>query len=222
MNTKGNTIKSSKKWIERIMLLKVETKNRTIKFRYSKQKFYSCSHIDKRYAEMKLLLGVSKFELSIFLFQFFFQLLTVLSFRFIVNSPLKFHFLCLAFSRQFFLRAFINWTTWGKYVSETTVCKVVRKLIIKMDFRCQTDVNNRVKKVCLSRKIYFIFYFSIAHVYCNYPCRNCPTCPQVPIRSQSDFPHVAERGYMVWSGLEPHRIMIDKIIFKFCVVVVIL
>ena len=27
---------------------------------------------------------------------------------------------------------------------------------------------------------------------------------------------------MVWPGLEPHRIMIDKIIFEFCVVVLIL
>ena len=54
------------------------------------------------------------------------------------------------------------------------------------------------------------------------PCRNCPTCPQVPIRARSDFPHVDAGGHMVWSGSEPHRIIIDKIIFKFCVVVVIL
>ena len=52
-----------------------------------------------------------------------------------------------------------------------------------------------------------------------YPCRNCPTYFQVPIRARSDFPHVAAGGHMMWPGLEPHRIMIDKIIFKFCVVV---
>ena len=34
--------------------------------------------------------------------------------------------------------------------------------------------------------------------------------------------HVAAGGHMVWPGLEPHRIMIDKIIFEFCVVVLIL
>ena len=54
------------------------------------------------------------------------------------------------------------------------------------------------------------------------PCRNCLTCCQILIRARSDFPHVAAGGYMVWPGSEPHRIMIDKIIFKFCVVVVIL
>ena len=33
---------------------------------------------------------------------------------------------------------------------------------------------------------------------------------------------MAAGGHMVWPGLEPHRIMIDKIIFEFCVVVLIL
>ena len=32
---------------------------------------------------------------------------------------------------------------------------------------------------------------------------------------------MAVGGHMVWPGSEPHRIMIDKIIFKFFVVVVI-
>ena len=54
------------------------------------------------------------------------------------------------------------------------------------------------------------------------PCRNCPTCPRVPIRARSDFPHVAAGGHMAWPGSEPHRIMIDKLIFEFCIVVVIL
>ena len=39
---------------------------------------------------------------------------------------------------------------------------------------------------------------------------------------RSDFPHVAAGGHMMWPGSEPHQIMIDKIIFKFCIVVVIL
>ena len=38
----------------------------------------------------------------------------------------------------------------------------------------------------------------------------------------TDFPHVAAGGHMVWPGSGPHWIMIDKIIFKCCVVVVIL
>ena len=54
------------------------------------------------------------------------------------------------------------------------------------------------------------------------PCGNCPTCSQVPIRARSDFPNVAAGGHVVWPGLEPHRIMIDKIIFEFCVMVLIL
>ena len=57
---------------------------------------------------------------------------------------------------------------------------------------------------------------------CMYPCRNCPFCYQVPIRARSDFPHVAAGGHMVWPGLETHRIMIEKIIFKFSVVGLIL
>ena len=56
-----------------------------------------------------------------------------------------------------------------------------------------------------------------ARLYDHNPYRNCPTCSQVPIRAGSDFPHVAAGGHMVWPGLEPHRLMIDKIIFKFCV-----
>ena len=58
--------------------------------------------------------------------------------------------------------------------------------------------------------------------YYRGPCRNCPICFQVPIRARLDFPHVAAGGHMVWPGLEPHRIMIDKIILEFCVVVLIL
>ena len=54
----------------------------------------------------------------------------------------------------------------------------------------------------------------------NIPCRNCPICFQVPIWARSDFPHVAAGGHMVWPGWEPHRIMIDKIIFEFCVVLI--
>ena len=104
MNKKGNTFKSSKKWIERIIPLKVDKKNRKIKFSYSKQKFYSCSYIDKWFAEMKLPLGVPKFELPIYLFQFFFQHLTVIPFLFIVNSPLKFHFSGLILSRHLFFK----------------------------------------------------------------------------------------------------------------------
>ena len=33
---------------------------------------------------------------------------------------------------------------------------------------------------------------------------------------------MAAGGHVVWPGLEPHRIMIDKIIFEFCVMVLIL
>ena len=39
-------------------------------------------------------------------------------------------------------------------VIEITLYKVVQKIMTKMDFRYQTDVNNRVKEVCLVRKIY--------------------------------------------------------------------
>ena len=56
----------------------------------------------------------------------------------------------------------------------------------------------------------------------SHPCRNCPICFQVPIWARSDFPHVAAGGHMVWPGLEPHQIMIDKIIFEFGVMVLIL
>ena len=40
-------------------------------------------------------------------------------------------------------------------VIEITVCKVNQKLMTKMDFRYQTDVNNRVKKVYMVPKIHF-------------------------------------------------------------------
>ena len=36
-----------------------------------------------------------------------------------------------------------------------TVCKVILKIITKMDFRYQRDVNKRAKKVCLVPNIFF-------------------------------------------------------------------
>ena len=45
-----------------------------------------------------------------------------------------------------------------------------------------------------------------------------PSSDQGPI----GFSTCGRRGHMVWPRSEPHRIMMDKIIFKFCVVVVIL
>ena len=42
-----------------------------------------------------------------------------------------------------------------------TVCKVIRKIIDKMDFLYETEVNERAKKVCLVPKIYFTSLFLI-------------------------------------------------------------
>ena len=60
----------------------------------------------------------------------------------------------------------------------------------------------------------------------NFPVQKLPnlfpSSDPGPIGFSMDFPHVAAGGHMVWPGLEPRRIIIDKIIFKFCIVVVIL
>ena len=40
-------------------------------------------------------------------------------------------------------------------VDVITVCKVIQKIIIRMDFRYLSDVNKRAKKVCLEPKIHF-------------------------------------------------------------------
>ena len=46
-------------------------------------------------------------------------------------------------------------------VNIITVCKIIRKVITKMNFRYQIDVTKRAKKICLVPKIYFSYYFRI-------------------------------------------------------------
>ena len=57
-------------------------------------------------------------------------------------------------------------------VTAITVSKVIRKIITKMNFRYQTDVTKRAKKVCLVRKIYSSYSFlnNLTYCNCNYPC----------------------------------------------------
>ena len=52
----------------------------------------------------------------------------------------------------------MNQMNYVTLVIEITVCKFVPKTITKMDFRYQTDVNKKAKKVpSLVLKIYFIY-----------------------------------------------------------------